>query len=105
MSDAPAQLAGIQQAIWTVEYPTSTFVATGPYAAAQAGYAATFVQEAPHLTGSARFIASDNGNVQGQITNVGGVPEPASWALMIAGFATVGAVARSRRTGMATVAA
>ena len=104
-TDAPAQLAAVQQAIWTVEYPTSTFTATGPYAAAQAGYAATFLHEAPHLSGFARNIVSDSGSTQGQITNVGGVPEPASWALMLAGFGIVGAAARSRRTGMTTVAA
>ena len=104
-TDAPAQLAAVQQAIWTVEYPTSTFVATGPYAAAQAGYVATFVKEAPKLSGFARNIVSDSGTVQGQITNVGGVPEPTSWALMLAGFGVVGFVARGRRSGMATVAA
>ena len=31
--------------------------------------------------------------------DVGGVPEPESWAMMIAGFGLVGAVARRRRTG------
>ncbi len=33
---------------------------------------------------------------------VGAVPEPASWAMMIAGFGLVGAAARRRRTGFAT---
>jgi hypothetical protein len=32
------------------------------------------------------------------ITRVGGVPEPASWAMLIAGFGLVGATARRRRT-------
>ncbi len=104
-ADAPAQLAAIQQAIWTVEYPTSTFAATGPYAAAQATYAATFLAEAPRLSGFARNIVADNGTIQGQITNIGGVPEPTSWALLLVGFGVVGAVARGRRTGMTTVAA
>ncbi len=104
-SDTPAQLAAIQQAIWTVEYPTSTFVATGPYAAAQAGYTATFLAEAPRLSGFARTIVSDNGAIQGQITNIGGVPEPTSWALMLGGFGVVGLLARGRRGTMATVAA
>jgi hypothetical protein len=48
---------------------------------------------------------SDNGNIQGQITNLGGVPEPASWALMLGGFGVVGVLARTRRRTMATVAA
>ncbi len=103
-TDAPAQLAAIQQAIWTIEYPTYSFAATGPYAAAQAGYATAFVKQAPQLNGFARFIASDNG-VQGQITNIGGVPEPTSWALLLAGFGAVGTAARRRRGGMTTVAA
>ena len=101
-ADAPAQLAAIQQAIWTIEYPTSTFTATGPYAAAQSAYSAAFVAEAPTLTGHATAIASDSGTVQGQITDV---PEPAAWAMMLAGFGVVGLVTRSRRSGMPTVAA
>ena len=102
--DKPAQLAGIQQAIWSVEYPTSTFVATGPYATAQAGYAAAFIKEAPKLSGFARTIVSNDGNTQGQITNVGGVPEPTVWAKMLAGFGVVGLFSR-RRAAMATVTA
>ncbi len=103
-SDKPAQLAAVQQAIWTVEYPTSTFAAAGPFAAAQAGYAAQFVALAPTLKGYARNVVSLNG-VQGQITNIGDVPEPASWALMLAGFGVVGTLARGRRTAMPMVAA
>ncbi len=103
-ADKSAQLAGIQQAIWTVEYPTSTFVATGPYAAAQTAYAAAFVHQAPTLTGFARAIVADNGATQAQLTTVGGVPEPAVWAEMLAGFAVVGMLSR-RRHGMAAVAA
>lgn len=102
--DKPAQLAAIQQAIWSIEYPTSTFVATGPYAAAQAGYAAAFIKEAPTLKGFARTLVSDDGNVQAQITNVGGVPEPAVWVEMLAGLAAVGVVSRRRAT-LTTVAA
>ena len=104
-SDRPAQLAAIQQSIWSVEYPTSIFAATGPYAAAQAGYTKTFLAEVPSLKGFARTIVADNGSTQSQITNVGGVPEPASWAMMLAGFGLVGATVRNRRTAMTVVAA
>lgn len=104
-TDAPAQLAAIQQSIWSVEYPTATFTATGPYAAAQSAYTTKFLAEAPSLKGFARTIVADNGASQGQITNVGGVPEPASWALMFAGFGIVGAAVRSRRATAMVVAA
>ncbi len=104
-ADKPAQLAAIQQAIWTVEYPTSTFVATGPYAAAQASYAAQYVAEAPKLSGFARTIVANDGNSQAQITNIGGVPEPTVWVEMLAGFGVVGLLSRRRAGSMATVAA
>jgi hypothetical protein len=97
-TDKPAQLAAIQQAIWTIEYPASTFVATGDYVPAQATYAAQFVSEAPRLRGFARTIVADNGATQGFITNIGGVPEPAMWVEMIAGLGLVGAISRRRRT-------
>ena len=104
-ADKPAQLAGIQQAIWTVEYPTSTFVATGAIAAAQTGYAAQFLAEAPQLHGFARTIVANDGNTQAQITNIGGVPEPTVWVEMLAGFGVVGLLSRRRAGTLATVAA
>jgi hypothetical protein len=36
-----------------------------------------------------------------QITNVGGVPEPATWAMMLLGFFGVGGMVRSRRRAVA----
>ena len=103
-TDKAAQLAGIQQAIWTVEYPTASFAATGSFATAQANYAAAFVKEAPSLTGFAREIVSNDGRTQAQITDIGGVPEPTTWALLLAGFGMVGMSAR-RREKMTTVSA
>ena len=95
-ADKTVQLAAIQQAIWTVEYPRSTFVAGAPYSAGQASYAATFLALAPTLVSRARAIVSDSGNTQAFVTDLGAVPEPAVWAQMIAGFGLVGALARRR---------
>ncbi|WP_235902787.1 PEPxxWA-CTERM sorting domain-containing protein [Sandarakinorhabdus oryzae] len=48
------------------------------------------------------YVRTTDGQLgRGQITadiTPGGVPEPASWAMLIAGFGLVGAVARQRRT-------
>jgi hypothetical protein len=63
VADKATQLAAIQQAIWTVEYPASTFAAAGPAGAAQAGYVATFLGEAPKLSGFVRFLTSDSGTI------------------------------------------
>ena len=104
-SDKAAQLAGIQQAIWTIEYPTATFTATGPFAAAQSEYAAKFVGQAPRLSGFARYLVADDGTTQAQITNVGGVPEPTVWLEMLAGFGAIGAFSRRRSSRLVTVAA
>lgn len=103
-SDRAVKLAAIQQAIWTVEYPASTFAATGDFAPAQAEYAARYVALAPTLRGHARTIVADNGSTQAFITNAPGVPEPATWVQLVAGFGVVGLVTRRRRT-MTVVAA
>ena len=50
--------------------------------------------------GGANFVAYDN--ITFGSVNPGGIPEPASWAMLIAGFGMVGAVGRRR---MAIVAA
>jgi PEP-CTERM motif len=50
------------------------------------------------------FAAAMDGTFDWHITERGGVPEPASWALMLVGFGGMGAVLRSRRK-LATIAA
>jgi len=43
------------------------------------------------------YVSSDDGDLgRGQLS-VGAVPEPASWAMLIAGFGLVGAISRRRR--------
>nr|WP_310522913.1 PEPxxWA-CTERM sorting domain-containing protein [Polymorphobacter sp.] len=48
------------------------------------------------FAGGANFVGYDNITL-GSITAGGGVPEPASWALLIAGFGLTGAAMRRRR--------
>ena len=43
------------------------------------------------------FLTDAFGNTFGAPPSNGGVPEPASWALMIAGFGLTGAMLRRRR--------
>ncbi len=51
---------------------------------------------APFTIGSASFSY--------QLRDVGAVPEPATWAMMITGFGLVGGAMRRRRTGAAVIA-
>ncbi len=100
--DKFAKLAAIQQAIWTVEYPTLTFDGSGGLSGQQ-GFAEAYLAAAPGLRGAARAFYADDFATQGFV--VAGVPEPASWALMITGFGLVGSGARRSRRGLATVIA
>ena len=61
----------------------------------------TYIAWSRSALGSQAFIADLAPDGASVLANA--VPEPASWALMIAGFGTIGAAARRRRT--ATVAA
>ncbi len=50
------------------------------------------------ILGPAGNYANDSTGVNFTLTTNAGVPEPATWAMMIAGFAGVGALARRRRS-------
>jgi hypothetical protein len=54
-------------------------------------YVDPFIQVAPGVTG---FTINSNGPPM----TLGGVPEPSSWAMLIAGFGLIGAAARRRRS-------
>jgi hypothetical protein len=89
--DLANKLAGIQGAIWAIEYPT--FTVTGNTTAIN-NYVQAYIAQAPSLHGNAYVLLSDDGKSQGFVI---GVPEPATWAMMIMGFGAVGMVMRSRR--------
>ena len=106
--DLANQMPAIQAAIWTIEYGLTATLAN----ATQQGYYDTYLAS-PNLLGRATqsLVAKD---AQGQVigfyqgfvpgSGVPGVPEPESWAMLIAGFGIVGAMARRRRSGMAVAA-
>jgi hypothetical protein len=99
------QLGGIQGAIWKIENPTFTIIGnTSPYggagnAAAVTSYINTY-SSTPFLntlsTGYIDVVFSDSTNPMYQAFAFA-VPEPSTWAMMIAGFGGVGAVMRRRR--------
>ncbi len=72
-----------------------TFTATG------ASATLTFLDATPAGYGGPSNIGLDTVTLNG---STGGVPEPATWAVMLLGFAIAGAAARRRR-GLASVAA
>lgn len=94
-SDLQNRLSGIQAAIWSIEYgPTFSFVSDRPVVNT---YMSTYkaLAETDTLTGYGAYaLLSDDGKTQGFVI---GVPEPATWAMMIIGFGAVGMMVRSRR--------
>lgn len=101
------QLGGIQGAIWQIENPTFTIVGnTSPYGGAgNATAVTTYINtysSAPFLntlsTGHIDVVFSDSTNpVHQAFAFATDVPEPSTWAMMIAGFGGVGAMLRRRR--------
>jgi hypothetical protein len=89
-ADLANKLAAVQGAIWAIEYPTLTVSAN----ASIQPYLNAYIAAAPSMTGNAYVLLSDDGKSQGFVI---GVPEPATWAMMIMGFGAVGMVLRSRR--------
>ncbi len=87
-------IAAIQAAIWQIEHPGAVFASSN---GAVNALISTYVAMAPGLTGNARYIVSvDQPQSQGMF--VPGVPEPATWAMLITGFGLVGFAVRRKPT-------
>jgi hypothetical protein len=102
----PARLAGIQGAIWQTEYgPTLSITGGSSYISFYATAAANWGVSHPNYQGYANGIYPLNGQTGGFGFTQGfttGVPEPATWGLMIAGFGLAGGLLRKRRSLAAT---
>lgn len=106
LTSDPNRMAGIQGAIWATEYPGLTISGGSTYLDYYVGLASAWGAAHPGFAGFADGIYPEAGDTQGfgvtqGFTIGGGVPEPASWALMIGGFALAGAALRRRRAVVA----
>lgn len=101
---ASGQLAGIQEAIWQIEGAS-----TGGGSSYTSSY---YALSAPTNPGAIKVVYNYDPSLRANATigrNQGfafaaGVPEPASWALMIMGFGGIGAAIRRRRSAGAPAA-
>ena len=98
----PERMAGIQGAVWKTEYAGLTLSGGSSYVDYYAGLASAWGAAHPNFAGYANGIYATNGQTQGfgatQGFTTGGVPEPATWALMLSGFGLAGAALRRGRT-------
>ncbi len=94
------EIPAIQSAIWSIEYGKTITTGNPALNATIANYIAI----APTLTGKATYIFSTDSPVR-QGLFVSYVPEPGTWAMLIAGFGLLGVAARRRRQVLAPAVA
>jgi len=97
------RLAGIQGAIWLTEYAGLTITGGSPWTNYYLGLAAQWGVDHPDFAGYAPAMFPVDGKSQGFV--LPGVPEPATWGLMLVGFGGMGAMLRANRRRAAAVVA
>jgi hypothetical protein len=101
------ELAAVQGAIWEIENPGLNV--DGP--SAVDSLITTYESSAffsSHGTGNMTVVVDSSGSPLHQsfaYVTPGGVPEPATWTMLIAGFGGVGAMIRRRRNSTAAITA
>ncbi len=78
------------------DYVQPTYI-THPWIIATAGSGDTLAQGTGTLITGFLAVTPDSAGLGPDIANIGAVPEPASWALLVAGFGLIGTAARRRR--------
>ena len=108
MSGNAPELAALQGAIWEVENPAYTVTShNGGIDNLTAQYVADAAITNPNATGylptgrMETIISSGTDNQAFAFAVPGGVPEPATWTMMIMGFGAMGAALRRRRATVA----
>ena len=81
-------------------YVQGTYI-THPWIIAKAGSGDTLAEGTGTLITGFLAATPSRAGAGPDIANIGGVPEPASWALLVAGFGLTGAAIRRRRPAVA----
>ncbi len=96
ITTSASDTGAIQQAIWTIEYPLTTFTAISTAGGFDQSRVQHFIDLAPTLHADGQLLQSQDGHQSFAVA--GAVPEPATWAMLMTGFGMVGLAARRRHT-------